>query len=196
MRSVISPKGSMTSALFKWVTPNQLTAARILSIPLLLVLIYLNTPLANDVAVVVFILACLTDYWDGFLARQRNEVTQLGKLLDPIADKMLIMASLIMLVWMGIAGVVPTILITLREFAVAGLRSVAAAEGVVIDAARGAKWKTLLQMIATGLLMLHHNPLSLPMGLIGAWALWLAAAWTLWTGYEYFAEYFRRSSTA
>jgi phosphatidylglycerophosphate synthase len=96
-----------------------------------------------------------------------------------------------MLVGMGIAGAVPTILITLRELAVGGLRSVAAAEGVIIAAARGAKWKTGLQMTATGMLILHHDPFSLPIALLGQVVLWAAALWTLWTGYGYFAAYYR-----
>ena len=140
----------------------------------------------------VFFLACLTDYWDGVLARQRGEVTQIGKLLDPIADKVLVISSLIMLVWIGVAGVLPTILITAREFAVAGLRSVAATEGIVIAAAPGAKWKTVLQMLATGPLILHHSPFSVPIHVVGQVMLWIATAWTLWTGYAYFADYFKR----
>jgi CDP-diacylglycerol--glycerol-3-phosphate 3-phosphatidyltransferase len=91
---------------------------------------------------------------------------------------------------MGVAGAVPTILIAAREFAVAGLRSVAAAEGVVIAAAAGAKWKTGWQMLAVGLLILHHEPFALPLGLAGQAVLWVAAAWSLWTGYQYFAQYF------
>jgi CDP-diacylglycerol--glycerol-3-phosphate 3-phosphatidyltransferase len=184
----------MVETMFRRVTPNQLTLGRIGAIPVLLLLLWLERPVGNYVAVVLFTLACLTDYWDGVLARQRGEVTQLGKLLDPIADKMLILSSLILLVGMGIAGAFPTILIALRELAVGGLRSVAATEGVIIAAAPGAKWKTVLQMLATGLLMLHHDPLSLPMAALGQAVLWIAALWTLWTGFTYFADYFRRSA--
>ncbi len=182
----------MVNAMFKWVTPNQLTLTRILSVPVLLALLYVNNPVGNFAAFLVFFFACLTDYWDGVLARQRGEVTQMGKLLDPIADKVLIISSLIMLVWIGVAGVLPTILITAREFAVAGLRSVAATEGIVIAAAPGAKWKTVLQMVAVGLLMVHHSPFSVPVHVLGQAMLWIATAWTLWTGYAYFADYFKR----
>jgi CDP-diacylglycerol--glycerol-3-phosphate 3-phosphatidyltransferase len=181
----------MVESIFRWVTPNQLTLGRIAAVPILLILLYVEDPVTNWVAWVVFALACFTDYLDGVLARQRGEITALGKLLDPIADKMLIMSSLIFLVGMGIAGAVPTILITAREFAVAGLRSVAAVEGVVIAAAPGAKWKTFLQMVATGLLILHHDPFSLPVEAAGQAVLWVAALWTLWTGYAYFSEYLR-----
>jgi CDP-diacylglycerol--glycerol-3-phosphate 3-phosphatidyltransferase len=181
----------MLESIFHWVTPNQLTLARIAAVPLLLALLYVEEPAANWAAWAVFVLACFTDYLDGVLARQRGEITALGKLLDPIADKVLIMSSLILLVGMGVAGAFPTILITAREFAVAGLRSVAAVEGVVIAAAPGAKWKTFLQMVATGLLILHHDPFALPMELAGQAVLWVAAVWSLWTGYQYFAQYLR-----
>ena len=181
----------MVNVLLRWVTPNQLTLARIFSIPALLVLIGLDRPLVNNIAFGVFTVSCLTDYWDGLLARERGEVTQLGKLLDPIADKMLILSSLILLVSMGIAAVIPTILITAREFAVGGLRSVAAADGVVISSAQGAKYKTLLQMLATGFLIMHHDPWSIPSQQIGVGMLWIAAVWTLWTGYGYYADYIK-----
>ena len=179
----------------RWVTPNQLTVARIGAVPLLLVLIWVNQAWSNYVALAVFTLACLTDYWDGDLARVRKEVTQLGKLLDPIADKMLISASLVMLVERGSADAVPTILILLREFAVSGLRQVAALEGIAISAKRGAKAKTIFQMLATGTLMLSHNPFGLPLGLLGHVMLWFAVVWTLWTGWTYFTDYYRSRST-
>jgi len=181
----------MGSRWLRWVTPNQLSLVRILAIPVLLWLIALGRPWAAYLALVLFVFACLTDYWDGNLARERNEVSRVGKLLDPIADKMLIAASLLILLAEGHAGLVPTVVIVLREFAISGLRQVAAAEGVVLAAVKGAKWKTLLQMIAVGMLLLHHGPLGLPMEAAGRVMLWVAALWTLVTGYWYFSDYFR-----
>jgi CDP-diacylglycerol--glycerol-3-phosphate 3-phosphatidyltransferase len=175
----------------RWVTPNQLTIARICAVPLLMLLIWLDRPWTNYVSLAVFFVACLTDYWDGDLARTRKEVTQLGKLLDPLADKMLISASLVMLVARGSADNVPTVLILMREFAVSGLRQVAALEGVAIAAAPGAKAKTIFQMLATGTLMLSHNPLGIPMDWLGRFMLWFALIWTIWTGYTYFMDYYR-----
>src|SRR3970040_825339 len=101
----------MPYRLLKWVTPNQLTLGRIFSAPVLMALVYLDAPATNWVALVLFVLAGLTDYVDGNLARHRGEVTQLGRMLDPIADKILVTASLVMLVARGPAGAVPTILI-------------------------------------------------------------------------------------
>lgn len=175
----------------RWVTPNQLTVARICAVPLLMLLIWVDRPWTNYVGLAVFVLACLTDYWDGDMARTRREITPLGKLLDPLADKMLISASLVMLVARGSADSVPTILILMREFAVSGLRQVAALEGVAISAARGAKVKTIFQMVATGTLMLSHNPLGIPLDLLGRIFLWFALGWTLWTGWAYYADYYR-----
>jgi CDP-diacylglycerol--glycerol-3-phosphate 3-phosphatidyltransferase len=175
----------------RWVTPNQLTVARIFAVPVLMLLIWLDRAWANYVSLAVFVLACLTDYWDGDMARMRGEVTPLGKLLDPIADKMLISASLVMLVARGSADSVPTVLILMREFAVSGLRQVAALEGVVIAAAPAAKATRILQMVATGTLMLSHNPFGVPLDWLGRILLWFALIWTLWTGWAYFARYYR-----
>lgn len=175
----------------RWTTPNQLTLARIFAVPVLVGLIYYHGPITNVIAGVIFVLACLTDYWDGDLARVRQEVTAMGKLLDPIADKMLISASLVMLVAGGIADPIPTIVILLREFAVSGLRQVAAIEGVAIAAVRGAKAKTLMQMLATGFMLLNNDPFGLPFTDLGRSLLWISAVWTVWTGYWYFREYYR-----
>jgi CDP-diacylglycerol---glycerol-3-phosphate 3-phosphatidyltransferase len=183
----------MPYRLLKWVTPNQLTLARIASAPVLMALVYLDRPVTNWVAVVLFILAGLTDYVDGNLARMRGEVTPLGRMLDPIADKILVSASLVMLVATGHAAPVPTILIIAREFAVSGLRQVAALDGVEIHVVRGAKWKTALQMVATGMLLVNHDPFGMPMGMLGGIVLWAAALVTLWTGYDYFRAFFRAS---
>ena len=186
----------MMNRLLRWVTPNQLTMARIFSAPVLMLLVYLDTPATNWVGLALFTVAGLTDYVDGHLARTRGEVTQLGRMLDPIADKILVTAALVMLVSIGHAGAVPTILILMREFAVSGLRQVAVADGVEIYAFRAAKWKAGLQMVATGMLLVHHDPFGLPMQLLGDVALWAAAAITLWTGYDYFMAYFRPKSQA
>lgn len=187
--------GWMNLRIFRWLTPNQLTSVRILVIPPLLFFIFLEDPLSNSISCAVFFFACITDYYDGILARTRHEVSTLGKLLDPIADKMLISSALIMLVYLGKADVVPTILILLREFAVSGLRQVAAVEGVVISAARGAKYKTALQMFAVGFLVVYHDPFGLPTHGIGRGLLWLAMVLTLWTGYGYFKSYYGNDPT-
>ena len=178
----------------KWVTPNQLSMLRILLVPVLMVLLYYDRPWGNVGAMFVFLFAGLTDYIDGNLARYRGEVTNLGRLLDPIADKMLVTASLVMLVAAGHAGAVPTILVLMREFAISALRQVAALDGVALASVRGAKWKTTLQMVATGTLIVSVNPFGGPIELIGGILLWAAAVVTLWSGLEYFRMYFREKA--
>lgn len=182
----------MNQRWLQWITPNRLTAARIVSIPILMVLIYLDRTQTNMVALIIFAIAAMTDYFDGILARERNQVSQMGKLLDPIADKMLVTACLVLLVAQGHADALPTIVILSREFAVSGLRQVASAEGVVIAAVRGAKWKTVFQMVAIGFLIMDNNSLGVPSGAIGQWILWAATALTVVTGAGYFRGYYHQ----
>jgi CDP-diacylglycerol--glycerol-3-phosphate 3-phosphatidyltransferase len=139
--------------------PNTLTISRIFIVPLLVVV--LLTPFSENwlgvprhiLGVAIFLAAALTDYLDGIIARRRNQVSRLGKLLDPIADKMLISAALISLVENQLAPAWAVVIIIGREFAVTGLRSIAAAEGIVIDASRMGKFKMLSQVVAVALLI-------------------------------------------
>ena len=127
--------------------PNLLTMARIVMIPICLALIGEDTPRAGFWAALVFTLAALTDLLDGWLARKMNVVSVLGKLLDPLADKLIVMASLVWMVPMGRIPAWVVVLLLGRDIAVTGLRSVAASEGVVIAAGEEGKAKTALQMI-------------------------------------------------
>jgi CDP-diacylglycerol---glycerol-3-phosphate 3-phosphatidyltransferase len=139
--------------------PNTLTLSRIFIVPLLVVV--LLTPFSENwfgvprhiLGVALFLAAALTDYLDGKIARHRNQVSRLGKLLDPIADKMLISAALISLVENQLAPAWAVVIIIGREFAVTGLRSIAAAEGIVIDASRMGKFKMMSQVVAVALLI-------------------------------------------
>ena len=140
--------------------PNTLTLSRIFIVPLLVVV--LLTPFSEDwlgvprhiLGVSIFLAAALTDFLDGFFARRRRQVSRLGKLLDPIADKMLISAALISLVENKLAPAWAVVIIVGREFAVSGLRSIAATEGVVIAASKVGKLKMLAQVVAVSLLIL------------------------------------------
>lgn len=140
--------------------PNALTLSRIFVVPLLVVV--LLTPFSENwlgvprhiLGVAIFLAAALTDYLDGKLARRRDQVSRLGKLLDPIADKLLISAALISLVENRLAPAWAVVIIIGREFAVSGLRSIAAADGIVIQASKIGKFKMLTQVIAVALLIL------------------------------------------
>lgn len=130
-------------------TPNKLTILRILLIPLFMVVaLYELTPYPAIVALVVFILACVTDWLDGYLARKNNEVTNFGKILDPLADKMLVTAALLCLVNDNLVSPWIAIIILAREFIVSGIRISAAADGNVIAASMWGKVKTVWQFIA------------------------------------------------
>ncbi|HEY0545767.1 MAG TPA: CDP-diacylglycerol--glycerol-3-phosphate 3-phosphatidyltransferase [Pyrinomonadaceae bacterium] len=150
--------------------PNTLTISRIFVVPLLVVV--LLTPFSENwlgvprhiFGVAIFLAAAFTDYLDGHLARSRDQVSRLGKLLDPIADKLLISAALISLVENRLAPAWAVVIIVGREFAVSGLRSIAAADGLVISASRMGKFKMLAQVVAVALLIVSsaagHPPVT------------------------------------
>lgn len=169
--------------------PNLLTFARIAAIPAIVALLYLDGPLARWAALGVYVAACVTDYLDGLLARRQNLVSPLGRFLDPIADKLLVAAIVVMLVAnRDIAGlsVIAAIIILCREILVSGLREYLAELQVPMPVSRLAKWKTGLQMVALGVLVLGTaGPAVLMLPLVGQTLLWIAAALTLVTGYDY-----------
>ncbi len=169
---------------------NVITLARIALIIPFVALFMASAPWNMMAAFAVFVLASLTDFVDGRVARARGKVSALGAAIDPLADKLLITAALILLVRNGViggAGVIAALAIILREILVSGLREAVAARGGALPVTRLAKWKTAAQIIAAGLLLA-----TAPQGLIGAefrpfgvGALWLAAILTIWTGAAY-----------
>ena len=174
--------------------PNVLTLSRIAAIPLMVVLVALGQPGGDMAACVVFSLAGITDYFDGKLARDRRQTSDLGRMLDPIADKLLVAAALMMLLGMhrmSGAGLYPAIVIMLREILVSGLREYLAGIRVGLPVTRLAKWKTGFQMGALGTLLAGDSAAKvlhlsiLPISTIGEAMLWVAAALTLVTGWDY-----------
>ena len=184
--------------------PNVLTLSRIAAIPLLVVLVALRMPVTDFIACVVFAIAAITDYFDGKLARERHQLSNLGRMLDPIADKLLVGAVLMMLVGMSrlsAGGLYPAIVIMLREILVSGLREYLAGIRIGLPVTRLAKWKTGFQMGALGTLLagnssavLLHIP-WLPVEVIGEVMLWVAAALTLFTGWDYLTAGLRHAAT-
>ncbi len=169
--------------------PTVLTLSRIVAIPLVVAAFYLETPLAHWVAFALFTAASLTDFLDGYLARARDQVTRLGRFLDPVADKIMVAAVLIMMVavnWIEGWLILPALVILMREILVSGLREFLAEIRVGLPVSHLAKWKTGLQMVAIALLLLGNSlPESLMLPQIGAAGLWLAALLTIVTGYDY-----------
>ncbi len=174
--------------------PNLLSLFRILLVPLMVVVLFTKPNYFGQewIGLGLFLLASLTDFLDGFLARRRKQITRLGQILDPAADKILTSAAFISLVELN-PQVVPAwivVVIIAREFAVTSLRSFAAAEGIVIPAAASGKLKTTLQIVAISLLIVYNElgefrhlaPISL----------WLAMLVTAWSGVDYFLKFGRR----
>jgi cardiolipin synthase len=184
--------------------PNVLTLSRIAAIPLMVVLVAIMTPAGDLAACVVFSVAAITDYFDGKLARSRRQQSDLGRMLDPIADKLLVGAALMMLVGqnrLSALGLYPAIVIMLREILVSGLREYLAGIRVGLPVTRLAKWKTGFQMGALGTLLAGNTAAGLvgldflPVSLIGETMLWAAAALTLITGWDYLTAGWRHAAT-
>ncbi|MBA8666695.1 CDP-diacylglycerol--glycerol-3-phosphate 3-phosphatidyltransferase [Candidatus Jidaibacter acanthamoebae] len=172
--------------------PNFLTVLRILLIPVLVLSFYLEGKLSHYIAASIFIFASITDFFDGYLARVLKAQSNFGKMLDPIADKLLVASTLMMLVHFGHAPVIPTIAILCREILVSGLREYLAEFKVSIPVSKLGKVKTAVQMAAIIILLLGNKVLPIPyLDRIGEIALWVAAVLTLITGYAYWKERFK-----
>ena len=169
--------------------PNLLTFLRIALVPVVVTLFYFDRPLSNWIVAAIFIVACITDYLDGYFARILKQTTRFGTFLDPIADKLLVSATLLMLVGFGrIHGLslIPAVIILCREILVSGLREFLAEVHVSIPVTRLAQWKTAIQMIALTFLIIESIPGSpFPFAEAGIGGLWIAAFLTLITGFDY-----------
>ncbi len=171
--------------------PNRITALRIAFVPLVVFFLTKDSPLYGFIAALLFGVAAITDYFDGYYARTRKLVTVLGKLLDPLADKFLVVSCLIMLMHLDRIHPYVVILLICRELAITGLRAIASAEGIVIAASNLAKWKTVTQMIAIPMLMLHETYLHVPMQLLGTVFTYLSLLISLWSAKDYIVDFFK-----
>jgi CDP-diacylglycerol--glycerol-3-phosphate 3-phosphatidyltransferase len=176
-----------------WNLPNTITVFRIAIVPVMLFVPFFPSERACDFFAWCYIAAAVSDLADGWLARRGAQVTRIGKLLDPLADKLLVTTSLVMLIAAGRLawwGAWMTVVIVGRELAVTGLRGIASSQGQIVSASWLGKLKTLTQNVAIGALLFHHQTLGLSAHAVGLTLLALATALTLWSGYVYFAEYF------
>ena len=166
--------------------PNKLSLTRIALIPLMVALMYPNTTVCNLLAAAVFALAAFTDFLDGHIARKQHIVTDFGKFVDPVADKLLVLSALIMLIQHGVMPAWVVVVILARELCVDGLRMVAVGRGRVIAAGKLGKIKTVSQIVLILWLMLSHQPaLRHPVSIIlTVWVLVI----TLWSGVDYFVK--------
>ena len=166
--------------------PNKLSVARVLCIPAIIALLYGSAPVCRYIAAALFIIGCLTDFLDGRIARKQNLVTDFGKFIDPVADKLLVLTTMIMLVHLGQMPAWVVIIILCRELAVDGLRMVAVTKGQVIAAGPLGKWKTACQMILISAMLI------LNLSVFDAWPLTVLAGivvlLTLFSAVDYFVR--------
>ena len=171
--------------------PNSLTILRIFLVPFLVVVLLTKFEGKEFLGALIFLVAAATDFLDGYLARRRQQVTNLGILLDPIADKLLISAALISLVEQGVAPAWMVVVIIGREFAVSGLRSVATQRGIVIPASIWGKFKMGTQVLAVVLLILGEK-LPAEFQWVGQGVLWLVVMVAVLSAIDYFVKFYRR----
>jgi CDP-diacylglycerol--glycerol-3-phosphate 3-phosphatidyltransferase len=166
-----------------------ITMSRIFIVPILIALLYPNTFWWNVSAAVVFMIASITDYYDGHFARKYNAISNFGKFMDPIADKILVTSILIMLIHMDRVDVFMVIIILARDTFISGIRSVAAADQIIIDAKPAGKWKTALQMVAIPAVMIDETWHGVNFVKIGYWALWVSVILSVTSGFQYYWGY-------
>jgi len=169
--------------------PNTLSLFRLVCIPLVIVCLYFPGKLGSFLAALFFGLAFITDFLDGFFARKYGAVTVLGKFLDPMADKLLVSSTMIMLISLDRIPAWVVVLIVAREIAITGLRSIAVSEGVVIQASSLGKYKTIFQSVATIALCLHYEYIGIHFHVVGMFFLWMALILTVWSGLAYFKAF-------
>lgn len=179
-----------------WTLPNLLSLFRIAIVPVLVYLLTFSGSRSAFLAAFLFLVASLTDYFDGYLARRNRSVSNIGKILDPLADKLMIVSVLIMLAAMSRAGEpgVPAwlvVVIVARETAVTILRGIALTEGVVMAAEDLGKYKFILQVLAVFALLVHYPYMGVDFYVVGIYFLLLAAIIGLWSGANYHLQFFR-----
>lgn len=181
-----------TDALTFDTPPNRLTLLRMAAVPAVVYFLSWRTFQGDIIACIVFSLAAITDWFDGYLARAYQAVTIFGKLMDPLADKFLVVATLIMLQQMGRIHPYLVIILICREMGITSLRALASAEGVIIPAGTGGKWKAALQMVAIPFLIVNVTLFGwLRCDLIGTWLMYISVALSLTSASTYVIDFFR-----
>lgn len=168
--------------------PNTLTMGRVAAIPLIVVLLYYPNRFCTFLAAMIFSAAAITDYLDGYLARTRGLESTFGKIMDPVADKLLVSSSFIMLVYHGWVPAWVICIIIGRELAVTGLRNIIAGKGEDVSASWLGKYKTGFQISALIPLIIHYRFIGIDVHVVGMFFLWGALVFTLWSGADYFLK--------
>jgi CDP-diacylglycerol--glycerol-3-phosphate 3-phosphatidyltransferase len=180
-----------------WNLPNAITLTRIAMIPVFLWFTYYESRVHSFIACIVYAVTGATDFLDGWVARRRNLVTVIGKFLDPLADKLIVMAALVMCVHLGRVAAWVAIVILGREFIVTGLRTIAMSEGIVIAAGQEGKQKTAFQVAGISFLLLHYTypidawlfTFDLDGNRVGTWLLYVSVFFSVWSAWKYFTDF-------
>lgn len=182
----------MTATEFQKKLAMRITLSRIFMVPVIVALMWPNTLTWNVVAAICFILASITDYYDGYYARKYNAVSNFGKFMDPIADKILVTSVLAMLLAQGKIDAWMVIIILARDNFIGGIRSVAAADQIIIAAKPAGKWKTAMQMVAIPIVIIGNMDPYLPyLDKIGYGVLWVSVILSITSGIEYYVGYLK-----
>ncbi|MBW2443079.1 MAG: CDP-diacylglycerol--glycerol-3-phosphate 3-phosphatidyltransferase [Deltaproteobacteria bacterium] len=169
--------------------PNTLTLFRIAAVPIIVILMLFPTRVTTFLAAIFFSAAAITDYFDGYLARKFGLVSNLGKVMDPVADKLLVSSAFIMLTSLGWVPAWMVCIIIGREIAVTGLRNIIAEKGEDLSASNLGKYKTGFQIAAAIPLLIHYPFFGLDANAIGWFFLWGALGFTIWSGVDYFVKF-------
>lgn len=169
------------------------TLFRILIMPVVVVIMLWKPAYWNWISAILFVIASITDWLDGYWARKYKSETTLGKFLDPVADKVLVSSVLIMLIPLGRIEAIAVVILLNRDIIIGGLRAFAASHGTVIAADTLGKWKTGVQMVAIPSLLLYNDFLHLPWREVGYWGLWLSVVLSLISGFQYIVNFLQSS---
>jgi CDP-diacylglycerol--glycerol-3-phosphate 3-phosphatidyltransferase len=180
-----------------WNAPNAITLVRIGMIPIILAFTYYESRVNSFIAAILYAITSATDFLDGWLARRQNLVTVIGKFIDPLADKLVVVSALIMLVHLGRVAAWVVIVIMAREFIITGLRTIAMSEGIVIAASQEGKYKTGLQLAGISFLLLHYSypvnflveTVEVDANAVGTWLLYLSLVLSVWSAWTYLRDF-------
>jgi CDP-diacylglycerol--glycerol-3-phosphate 3-phosphatidyltransferase len=180
-----------------WNPPNAITLVRVATIPIFLMLTYYESRFNSFLAALIYAVVSATDFLDGYIARKKNMITVIGKFFDPLADKLIVMAALVMLVHLGRVAAWVVIVIMAREFIVTGLRTIAMSEGMVIAAGQEGKYKTATQLAGIAFLLLHYRyPIDMVVrtvdvdaNQVGTLLLYASLVFSLWSAVNYFRDF-------
>lgn len=180
-----------------WNAPNMITLVRIAVIPVFLYYTYFESRLHSFVAALIYAVTSATDFLDGYIARKKNLITVIGKFLDPLADKLIVVSALIMLVHLGRIAAWVVIVIMAREFIISGLRTIAMSEGIVIAAGQEGKYKTAIQLVGVMFLTVNYDyPIDFLVGtvdidfnLLGTLLIYVSLVFSVWSAVKYFKAF-------